>query len=148
MKLEDIDKKNIFEVPDRYFDTLPMKVQERLPQKIRIFRMPALKYAAAALVPTTLVILLFVFPGVLRNGTVEDGAEAILAQIDSKDVMAYIELTDITTEDILENIDPSLVDFTIDAEDALLPEDLEFDDSTMESIIEHYGLGAASYENI
>lgn len=148
MKLDDIDKRNIFEIPERYFDTLPMRVQERLPRRRLEKRQIAWKMAVAALVPATLVLMLFVYPGFLRNATVTENPEKMLAEIAIVDVVAYLESADISTEDILENTDPELLEISIESVSPLFPHDMGIDGKDMNSIMEYYNYDAEVYENI
>jgi hypothetical protein len=148
MKLDDIDKRNIFEIPERYFDTLPMRVQERLPRRRLEKRQIAWKMAVAALVPATLVLMLFVYPGFLRNVTATENPEKMLAEIAIVDVVAYLESADISTEDILENTDPELLEISIESVSPLFPHDMGIDGKDMNSIMEYYNYDAEIYENI
>ena len=115
-KLEDIPKKQIFEVPDGYFERLPGIVQARVtpardPATIAWFmKRSALRYVVPAVV--ILVAGLFWFD---QSATRKD-AETILSSLQTQDLIAYLEESDFTTEELVES-------GMLDAEDVTQIED-------------------------
>ena len=102
MKLEDIPKKDIFNVPEGYFDKLPNTIQARITSQKSASSwgspwVTALKYAVPAVVLVVAGILWF-------NKPVQD-AETILASIQTEDLVAYLDDSDLTTDDVLESVD-------------------------------------------
>ena len=102
-KLEEIPKKEVFKVPEGYFENLPSIIQARVTQQngsretTPVFAL-ALKYAIPAVVVFTLG--LFWFTG--RNET--PTAESILASIQTEDLVAYLDEDDMTTEELLDDL--------------------------------------------
>ena len=109
-KLEDIPKKDVFKVPDGYFEDLPGIIQARVAQPetdaaIRPVSSHAWRYALACTI--------FAVAGVFWL-TRDDNAqtpESILASIDTADLVAYLNNDDLTTEELLNQV-------SLDAEDA------------------------------
>ena len=102
MKLEDIPKKDIFNVPEGYFDKLPNTIQARIASQKNALNwsnpwMVTLKYAVPVVVLIVAGILWFAKP-------VED-AETILASVQTEDLVAYLDDSDLTTDDVLESVD-------------------------------------------
>ena len=102
MKLEDIPKKDIFNVPEGYFDKLPNTIQARIEAQKGSFNwsapwMVTLKYAVPVVV--LVVASLFWF-----NKPTED-TESILASVQTEDLVAYLDDSDLTTDDVLESVD-------------------------------------------
>jgi hypothetical protein len=98
-KLDDIPKENIFEVPDGYFDRLPMKIQARIEsakpaQAVAYWRL-ALRVAVPALV------IVFAAAYFLNPKTKSDTGE-ILASITSENLVAYLDESEVTETEILE----------------------------------------------
>jgi hypothetical protein len=98
-KLDDIPKENIFEVPDGYFDRLPMKIQARIEsakpaQAVAYWRL-ALRVAVPALV------IVFAAAYFLNPKTKSD-TEEILASITSENLVAYLDESEVTETEILE----------------------------------------------
>jgi hypothetical protein len=97
-KLEDIPKNNIFEVPDGYFDRLPSKIQARIEKTqpethaVSIFSF-TLRYAVPVML-LGLATYLF-WPKA-------DSDHDLLASVSSEQLVAYLNETDISTEDLLE----------------------------------------------
>lgn len=122
MKLEDIQKKNIYKVPDDYFDKLPgiiqSKVQKEKPEYTpwwQVLRRPAFAYA----IPAVVVILTAAYVFLIQpDNTLQQ--EDILASVSTEDLIAYVEMSDMTTDEILEEIDIESVNM-----DDLLMEDTQ-----------------------
>jgi hypothetical protein len=100
-KLEDIPKKQVFEAPEGYFDSLPGIVQSRVAKQTGTRSMvwlPALKYA----LPILVVALGLVW---YMNADKTETPEQLLASIETIDIEDYLDESDMTTEDLLEHID-------------------------------------------
>lgn len=101
-KLEDIPRKNIYEVPEGYFDKLPTVIQSRIvakePGRSPFFSF-SLRYALPALV---LVVIAGVWIWNSREDDID--AEQLLASVDTSALVAYLEETDITTDELLEAV--------------------------------------------
>lgn len=129
-KLEDIPKKQIFEVPDGYFEKLPGIIQSRVATQDKPvfspFRSVALRYALGIMI--TAVAAFFW----INQPSREMSAESILASIETTDLVAYINSSDITTDELLE-------DLTLNSEDASEIEgavySLELDDTALDQIM-------------
>ncbi len=138
MKLDDIKKKNIYSTPDRYFDQLPTRIQNRVTKK-QVFGFSfswnlILKVASPALA----VILIFFYININRNGN-ELNAEDLLSQIETEDLIAYLVTTDISTEEIIEELDLATIDFDFN-EDGLIMQNMDMDDGDIEMLLDEYGI--------
>jgi hypothetical protein len=101
MKLDDLPKKNIYQVPDRYFDQLPGRVMARVREKesannpvamLAFWRQPFLRAGLAALALVLTFIYLFTF----KSGQPQPGAgsEALLANVTEKEALEYLMVSD------------------------------------------------------
>ena len=129
-KLEDIPKKQVFTTPEGYFDNLPGKIQARVAVKTedRPFYSNALKYALPVVV--LLAAGIFWFD---QNQSVGNDAESILASVETDALIAYLDESEISTEDLIENLEFSDDDIeAIEGEVYILPLDEAFDDLTDE----------------
>ena len=104
MKLEDIPKKEIFNVPDGYFDTLPSKIQSRIDagssssQEAFVFR-----YKLQYVIPFLALLAVGIF-WMSKNGASPD-AETILASIETEDLIAYLNESEVATDEVLDHIE-------------------------------------------
>ena len=101
-KLEDIPKKEVFNVPEGYFDKLPGIIQARVakPEKERSPAWGfALRYALPAVVVLAVTIVWF-----NQSRKVTD-AEQLLSSIQTEDLVAYLNDSDITTEELLAEVE-------------------------------------------
>jgi hypothetical protein len=109
-KLDEIPKKNIFDVPDGYFDQLALKIQSKTetisPLKRTISGWSfALRYA----LPVVLLVIGAII--VLKPKAVQD-TEQLLASIPTEHLVAYLHESEISEAELLEaiNFDDNDVD--------------------------------------
>lgn len=139
MKLEDIKRKNIYTVPDRYFDQLPTRIQSRVNEKRPVFGMKlnwklAMKIAAPAL---AVVLILFYVGMPINNSTLS--ADELLAQVSTEDLIAYLETTDITTDEIIDEVDFTNIDLDFDDNGPIM-QDMEMTDEEIDMLLDEYGI--------
>ena len=101
-KLEDIPKTNIFKVPDGYFDSLPSIIQARVAKKENTW-MPTFQYALKYALPVLIIAVGLIW--LVNSGNQSSGTEQLLTAVSSDDLMAYIQDSDMTTEDLMESLD-------------------------------------------
>jgi hypothetical protein len=102
-KLEDIPKKQIFEVPEGYFEKLPGIIQSRVTPQQEVKSLWSaysltLRYALPVIVILVVGIFWFTRP------QTEINAENMLASIQTEDLVAYLDEADLTTEELLEDV--------------------------------------------
>jgi hypothetical protein len=101
-KLENIPKNNIFEVPEGYFDKLPLHIQARMEAKNpipeqNIWLRYSLRYALPMFV-FALAAIIFFKPKV-------DTTEKILASVSTEELVAYLEVNSFSTDELLDQYD-------------------------------------------
>ncbi len=97
-KLEDISKENIFKVPEGYFEKLPGIIQARVAKpEPRVWFAPAFKFA----LPVVALILAVTVWFTSRQGV---SLEDQLNEIQTEQLMAYLEETDLSADLITDEI--------------------------------------------
>ncbi len=145
LKLEDINKDNIFSVPEGYFDELPAIIQARALEtspKARIHLFTPARNWQTALIAATVILLVVVFAIFNFPKTVVTTPEDILAQVDVEDIIAYLDFSDLTTAEILAEWNPESADleeFIQDNTQLLNDEELKTID--LIDLYETYGIG-------
>jgi hypothetical protein len=98
-KLEDISKKQVFEVPEGYFEKLTSTIQARVAEKESRRAIPFLpevvRYALPALVLVGVGIFWF------QNNASQKDAESILASVSTEDLVAYLNDSEISTDELM-----------------------------------------------
>lgn len=131
-KLEDIPKKGIFEVPEGYFERLPGIIQSRVAEtRPGTTTRPYTRYALQYALPVVLLLIVAVF---FLKPNKSLTAEGLLASVSTEELANYLEQSDLSLEELLDNAtyDDTIVE-AIEAEAfTLLPveeamEDLEFE---------------------
>ncbi len=135
-KLEKIPKNNIFEVPDGYFDKLPLQILARIEAKSpQPAQQPWLSYSLRYALPMFVFALAVIF--IFKPKV--DKAEKMLASVSTEELVAYLEVDSFSTDELLaqyafdeasaDAIEQEVYfsfDFTIDDIDEL--SDLELED--------------------
>ena len=131
-KLEDIPKKDVFKVPEGYFENLQTIIQSRVAgsNKEKEF-FPGFSLALRYALPVVVLGVIGYFW--LGPKAEQKSAESILATIETEDLVAYLNETDLTTEELLESVqlDASDVD---ELEGEIYGEDLT--DQNFEEILD------------
>lgn len=139
MKLTDIKKKNIYTTPDKYFDQLPTRIQNRVNIKNQVtgsfFNWNMVLKVAS---PAIAVILIVFYISIDRNKNGQS-AEDLLAQIATDDLIAYLVTTDISTEEIIEELDLASLDLDF-GEDGFIMQDMDMKNEDIEMLFEEYEL--------
>lgn len=133
-KLEDIPKKNIYEVPEGYFDKLPGIIQSRVTRGDAVqkpFFMYSLRYA----VPVVLVVVAALIWVWNTSDRRDMNAEQMLASIDTPTLIAYLEETDMTTDELLESVSLSQDEVTAIEDDVY---DIDVNQSELDALMEEY----------
>ena len=140
MKLEDIKKKNIYKVPDNYFDQLSTRIQSRVNEKKPVLGVPLnWKLALKVAVPVVAVVMILFYFGIasMRNSTLS--SEELLAQVNTDDLIAYLETTDITTDEIIEEVDFTNIDIDF-YENGPIMQDIELNNEEIDALLDEYGI--------
>jgi hypothetical protein len=129
-KLEDIPKKQIFEVPEGYFEKLPGIIQSRVvkPQLEKSWWF-TYRYSLRFALPAVILVAAGIFW--FYSSQTDVNVENILASIQTEDLITYLNEADLTTEELLEHVE-------LDAEDVSTIEEsvyeFQFSDSDLEEI--------------
>jgi hypothetical protein len=99
-KLEDIPKKTIFEVPDGYFERLPMKIQAKVEIAAEAHSLPIWNLALRYALPVAIVAVALVY----YFKPVSIKTEDLLAEVSNEHLVAYLSESEISEHDLLEII--------------------------------------------
>ena len=95
-KLEDIEKKQIFEVPDGYFEKLPLRIQERVSKKSTSFRWLRSSAFRIAMPVAAALVVAVVWFNPFNKPTIEQE----LASIDETELLAFLQDSDFQSEEL------------------------------------------------
>ena len=102
-KLEDIPKKDVFKVPEGYFENLPTIIQSRVAAKSKEKAFfPGFSLALRYALPVVVLGVVGYFW--LGPKAEQQSAESILSTIETEDLVAYLNETDLTTDELLESV--------------------------------------------
>lgn len=102
-KLEDIPKNNPFSVPDGYFDKLPGIIQARIAEgSAQKEPRPYFQYALRVALPLAALVVIAIL---YFTPSPRDNYNEILASVDTEQLTAYLEESDITVDELLDAAD-------------------------------------------
>ena len=140
MKLEDIKKKNIYTVPDKYFDQLPTRIQSRVNDKKPVLGVPLnWKLALKVTVPVVAVVMILFYFSIATNRNSTLSSDELLAQVSTDDLIAYLETTDLTTDEIIEEVDFTNIDLDF-YENGPIMQDIELNNEEIDALLDEYGI--------
>jgi hypothetical protein len=135
LKLEDLEKKNVLQAPEGYFDELSgnisSKIKNSKSQKTIVFTpSKQIVWSMAASIALLLVSWL-VFRSTNTN---ESSAEDLLANISDQEIIGYLEYEDLSSFDLSERVLGDSLNFL---ENSVIPE-LEIDGIDQNELMELY----------
>jgi len=102
-KLEDIPKNHPFKVPEDYFNRLPAMIQSRIAGESDVKETkPYFRYALQYALPVILIAIAAVF---YLRPTEQPDADRLLATVSTDELVAYLEQSEMSTDELLENMD-------------------------------------------
>jgi len=134
IKLDEMPKKQVYSVPDGYFDNLPTIIQSRVinPEASESWARnwtSSLKYALPALA----LVLMVTYFGVRLNKDSID-VQAMLDDIPTEELVTFLAESDISTEEILSMVDLETFDI-----DGMVDENIQLlDDNEWDEILDEY----------
>jgi hypothetical protein len=137
-KLEDIPKKEVFNTPEGYFDSLPSRIQSRIQEKEgkreSVFTVRAAwRFALPVIALLAVGIFWFTMSDDMSN------AESILSSVRTEDLMTYLAESDMSTDELIDAAEFNMEDLddiegqTYDLLDLNLDE-TDFDELDLENV--------------
>ncbi len=131
IRLDDIEKKTPFEVPEGYFDNLTVDIQARISEQAtsKWVMKPELKWALRGAFVILLVLTTVFFPKSEIQST-----EQLLAQVDDQELINYLESMELSDEQLALTLDESNLDELLDES----YDDLELSEEDLDDLLIDY----------
>ncbi|WP_420581702.1 hypothetical protein [Reichenbachiella sp.] len=130
--IESLERNHIHQVPDGYFDELPLKIQSRINEEKRVSTslfIPKMQVVWSL----TAAVAIFLIGWFFYPQDSHPTTQQLLASIDSEDLIEYLYEEDISTDEILASVNESyLIEDLETLEKEMIDGDLSDDD--LESI--------------
>ena len=139
-RIDDMDKKIDFKVPDGYFENLPLKIQQRIEiekKEAKTFTLPTWSYALAA---SALLIMAFVI--LFQNPS--PSAEKLLAEVSEEALIAYLDDIEIDEYDLVSALPDHAEDLPFNEIDML--QNLDLGDESMDDILLEFNIEEETLE--
>ena len=132
-----------FEVPENYFNELPSIIQAKALEsnKKESFSFGfAREHVKWALVPA-LIALLIVSYSMFFNKDVESfNTEDLISQVSSEDLVAYLEASEISTDEIINAVNFEELELEFEMEESDMLDELDFSEEDMNDILLEFDL--------
>jgi hypothetical protein len=103
IKLDELENKQVFSVPNGYFEQLPGQISQKIAQPQSTyawFRLPVFRYGAA-LASIFLIVIVGYF--IFRTPETQlEQPEAILSQVSRQDIIQYLQQADVSQYELVE----------------------------------------------
>ncbi|MEQ8904065.1 hypothetical protein [Ekhidna sp.] len=132
-KLDDIDKKEQFKVPDGYFEDLPMRIQKRIQVETPVSRSKRTAWSLAMAV-SLLFIIAYVF--IIPDG--DPTAEELLAEVSQDELIAYLDVVELDEYELASAFEGD--DEIFDFEDTNVLDGIDMDDQAIDDVLLEYDL--------
>jgi hypothetical protein len=138
MKLEDINKDNIFKVPDNYFENFPERLKKRIEETEQQKKVPVIRLRSIINIAAAAVILVFAIYGITKINDNTPSVDQILSEISSEELVNYLVESDMSTDEFLESLHMSIIASTEDPiTDEFIPSD-PLDEKTIDELLDEY----------
>ncbi|MFN8356553.1 MAG: hypothetical protein U0Y10_19020 [Spirosomataceae bacterium] len=135
IRLEDLEKKEVFQVPDRYFDDLPMVIQARIAPKAKAEPLFTFSWNTRrtwlSVSTVSLVALLIWITYPARQDSLGEGE---LSKVSSTEIINYLNQQNISSQDLADETTVRIKKQVYQDVDSLMMENL---DITPQDIIQH-----------
>jgi len=138
MKLEDLNKDNIFKVPDNYFENFPDRLQKRIEEKENHKKVPVIRLRSIINMAAAAAILIFAIYGITKINDNKTSVDQLLSEISSEELVNYLVESEISTDEFLESLDVSIIASTEDPiSDEFNPSE-SLDEETIDDLLDEY----------
>ena len=138
MKLEDINKDSIFKVPENYFEEFPDKLQERIAETRKGKAIPIIPLRRIVQFAAAAVILFFAIYGLIKINDQPATIDQMLSEISTEELINYLVESDMSTEELLADIDISIITSNEDPiNDEVITTD-PIDEKIIDEILDEY----------
>lgn len=135
-RLDEIPKKMLFKVPEGYFETLPGRIQARVSKPEPVPAVMGMAWGRLGLRYALPVLMIAAAAIFVINLEPARSPEEVIASLESEQLVAYLQESDLNIDDLLEAIplDGSEVDML--EVDAL--EDFGFDEANVDELVDEF----------
>lgn len=138
-RLEDIKKQQVFtEPPEGYFARLPGIIQAKTANKpvrkawlywVRVLRLVPL---------AAVVVLIALYSGLLNKKESGPGLDELLSEVTTDEIIQYLEDMDLTSEEILEEVDLMALSLEFEGLQDRLIDNLNIEDETLIQLFDDF----------
>lgn len=130
-------KKNIYQVPEDYFEKLPQIIQARAVEPAIVTRRN-FAYVLRFAIPVILIIIVALVT--LTNGTDDKGmnVEELLSEVSTEDLVEFLSNSDITTDEILAEVDLFDLEFEFGGEGIDLLENNDLTTDELDDLLNNF----------
>ena len=114
-RLEEIEKKQVFTVPNNYFENLPSQIQQKIQSKTQrkpLFVFSWLKYGISLATICLVLWMGYLYYQPSDTTTTQSGAENILADVSNDEIITYLQQSDVSQFELVERVSQANLELT------------------------------------
>ena len=136
-------KKLPFEVPERYFEQLPSAIQNKT-QKSKNSKEISFGFGHQqikwALIPAAMAVFVLGYSLFFTKKTQTVNTDDLIAQVSSQDLIAYLEMSDLSTDEIISTVNFEEMDLEFENTEPDMLDELNFSDEEMDDLLNEFSL--------
>ncbi|MFT7031951.1 MAG: 3-isopropylmalate dehydratase small subunit [Cyclobacteriaceae bacterium] len=132
-----------FEVPKNYFNELPSIIQARALESNKKGRFSfgfAREHVKWALVPALIALLIVSYSAFFSKDAESFNIEDLISQVSSEDLVAYLEASEISTDEIINAVNFEELGLKFEIEESDMLDELDFSEEDMNDILLEFDL--------
>lgn len=136
-------KKVPFEVPERYFEQLPSVIQNKTLESKKSKEVSfgfGRQHMKWALIPAAIVIFIVGKIFFFSDSIATSNPDELIAQVSSQDLIAYLEMSDLSTDEIINTLNFEEIDLEFENTESDMLDELNFSDEEMDDLLNEFSL--------
>jgi len=140
MKLEDINKENIFKIPDQYFEEFPDRLKSRISEESGKDQGKLVSFPLVVKMAVAASIVVLITFGIFQINFKSKSVDQLLASVPTESLIAYLEESEMSTDELIETMDIGLITQEDDLYSPYIISDEEINEELIEDIMIDYEL--------
>tara|TARA_R110000868_G_scaffold285803_1_gene546281 strand:- start:105 stop:683 length:579 start_codon:yes stop_codon:yes gene_type:complete len=139
----DTSKKLPFEVPERYFEQLPSVIQNKTLESKKSKEVSfgfGRQHVKWVLIPAAIAIFIVGRIFLFTESVETSNTEELIAQVSSQDLIAYLEMSDLSTDEIINTVNFEEMDLEFENTESDMLDELNFSDEEMDDLLNEFSL--------
>lgn len=139
-----LSNKNIHKVPEGYFEDLPQIIQAKAVESAKVKSIPKFVFQLKYAIPVLLILI--VATVMFFNNSEEEGSNVgtLLSEVSTEELIQFLEESEITTDEILAEVDFTEMELEFEYEDTGILDDNDISEDELNGFLDDFS-GSADF---